>query len=341
MHMSKIINKIGVIGAGAWGTALAMTAQRAGRDVIIHAHESDVANTINQVHENTFFLPGVQINKEIRATTDLKKIALCDAIFLAMPAQFMRTVTSGMTTCWQAEVPAVICAKGIEQKTGSLLSEIVSQTLPGIPLAVLSGPTFAVEVAKGLPTAVTLASKSVDALTALSKAITTPTFRAYKSDDVVGVELCGAIKNVLAIGCGIIEGRKLGDNARAAFITRGLAEITRLARAKGANTRTMLGLSGLGDITLTCNAFQSRNFSLGVALGEGHDLDKILAMRSTVAEGVFTASSVVLLAKTLKIDTPLCAAMDNILNKNVDIDKTIEELLARPVGDEYPLEQKL
>ena len=335
--MTKIIQKIGVVGAGAWGTALAITAQRAGRDVLIHAHEADVANKINQAHENTYFLPGVQINKSIRATTNLKKIAICEAIFLAMPAQFMRETTSEMKVFWKTGVPAVICAKGIEQQTGSLLSEIVAQTLPSVALAILSGPTFAIEVAKGLPTAVTLASKDADALAALSKAITTSTFRAYKSQDTVGVEICGAIKNVLAIGCGIIEGRKLGDNARAAFITRGLAEIARIAKAKGADTGTMLGLSGLGDLTLTCNAMQSRNFSLGVALGEGYALDKILTRRFSVAEGVFTASSAVLLAKTLNVNAPICTAMDNILNKKSDIDKTIQDLLARPVGNEDPL----
>ena len=339
--MSKTIKKVGVIGAGAWGTALAIVAQRAGQDVTIYAHETDVASTINQAHENTYFLPGIKISRHICATTDLKKIASCEAIFLALPAQFMRETTAKMKVFWQAGVPAVICAKGIEQKTGSLLSEIVAETLPDIPLAILSGPTFAIEVAKGLPTAVTLASKDVKTLAALSKAISTPTFRAYRSQDVVGVEICGAIKNVFAIGCGIIEGRKLGDNARAAFITRGLAEIARIAKAKGADTGTLLGLSGLGDLTLTCNAAQSRNFSLGVALGEGQDLKKILATRSSVAEGVFTASSAVLLAKTLKIDTPLCAAMDNILNKKADIDKTIQDLLARPVGNENPLGQKI
>ena len=335
--MSIIIQKVGVIGAGAWGTALAVTARRAGRDVVIQAHEEDVANTINQAHENQHFLPGIQLDKGIQATTDLSEIAACDAVLLAMPAQFLRAVTGEMAALWRANVPAVICAKGIEQKTGALLSEIASQTLPGITLAVLSGPTFAVEVAMGLPTAVTLASKDADTVAALSKAISTPTFRAYRSNDIIGVELGGAIKNVLAIGCGIIEGRKLGDNARAAFITRGLAEIARMAAAKGADPGTMLGLSGLGDLTLTCNAMQSRNFSLGVALGQGQALGDILAKRSSVAEGVFTASSAVQLAKALNVETPLCKAMDSILNNNADIDQTIQNLLARPVGDEDPL----
>jgi len=333
----SIIQKIGIIGAGAWGTALAITARRAGRDVVIQAHEADVANTINQVHENSFFLPGIPIDKGIWATTDLSKIAACDAVFLAMPAQYLRAVTGEMATFWRAGVPALICAKGIEQKTGLLLSEIATQTLPGVKLAVLSGPTFAIEVAKGLPTAVTLASKDVNTLVALSKTISTPTFRAYRSHDIIGVELGGAIKNVLAIGCGIIEGRKLGDNARAAFITRGLAEIARMAKAKGADPGTMLGLSGLGDLSLTCNAMQSRNFSLGVALGEGQVLGDILAKRHSIAEGVFTASSAVQLAKILNVEMPLCTAMDSILNKNGDIDKTIRNLLARPVGDEDQL----
>jgi glycerol-3-phosphate dehydrogenase (NAD(P)+) len=335
--MSNIIQKVGVIGAGAWGTALAATARRAGRDVVIQAHETDVANTINETHENRHFLPGVQLDEDIRATTDLSEITACDAVLLVMPAQFLRAVTGEMAALWRAGVPAVICAKGIEQNTGALLSEIAAQTLPGVTLAVLSGPTFAVEVAKGLPTAITLASKDANTVAALLKAISTPAFRAYRSDDVIGVELGGAIKNVLAIGCGIIEGRKLGDNARAAFITRGLAEIARMATAKGADPETLVGLSGLGDLTLTCNAMQSRNFSLGVALGQGQALGDILGERSSVAEGVFTASSAVQLAKTLNVEAPLCTAMDGILNNNADINQTIQNLLARPVGDEDPL----
>jgi glycerol-3-phosphate dehydrogenase (NAD(P)+) len=335
--MSLVIQKIGVVGAGAWGTALAATARRAGRDVLIQCHETEVAEAINQSHENTRFLPGVSLDKDIRATTDLKDITACDAVLLVMPAQFLRAITSQMAGSWRDGAPAVICAKGIEQKTGTLLSEIASETLPGVTLAVLSGPTFAIEVARGMPTAVTLASKDAETAAALSTAIGTPAFRAYRSDDIVGAELGGAIKNVLAIGCGIIEGRKMGDNARAAFITRGLAEIARLATAKGADPETLVGLSGLGDLTLTCNAMQSRNFSLGVALGEGRSLEDILAERASVTEGVFTASSAVQLAKSLNVEAPICSAMDGILNNNADIDATIQSLLARPVGHEAPL----
>jgi glycerol-3-phosphate dehydrogenase (NAD(P)+) len=335
--MNRTIQKIGIAGAGAWGTALAATARRAGRDVLIQAHEADVVEAINSAHENSRFLPGVKLDKEIRATADLKEITACDAVLLVMPAQFLRAATTEMAASWRDGVPAVICAKGIEQKTGALLSEVCAETLPGVTLAVLSGPTFAIEVAHGLPTAITLASKDSDQAAALATAMGTPTFRAYRSDDVVGVELGGAIKNVLAIGCGIIEGRGLGDNARAAFITRGLAEIARLATAKGASPETLVGLSGVGDLTLTCNAMQSRNFSLGVALGTGRSLQDILGERSSVSEGVFTASSAVRLAKSLKVDAPLCTAMDKILNSGADIEATIKGLLARPVGAEDPL----
>lgn len=335
--MSNTIHKIGVAGAGAWGTALAATARRAGREVVIWAHEADVVETINKTHENSQFLPGVKLDKNIRATTAIGEITDCDAVLLVMPAQFMRAATTDMAADWRAGVPAVICAKGIEQKSGALLSEICAQTLPGVPLAVLSGPTFAIEVAHGLPTAVTLACKDSGQGLALAGAIGTSTFRAYRSSDIIGVELGGAIKNVLAIGCGIIEGRGLGDNARAALITRGLAEIARLATAKGADPATIVGLSGVGDLTLTCNAMQSRNFSLGVALGAGRFLREILAERASVTEGVFTASSAVRLAKTLNVDAPLCTAMDQILNHHADIDATIKGLLARPVGEEDPL----
>ncbi len=335
--MNSKIQKIGIAGAGAWGTALAATAKRAGRDVIIQAHETDVVEAINSVHENSLYLPGIKLDKEIRATADLADITACDAVFLVMPAQFVRATTAKMVGSWRDGVPVVICAKGIEQKTGALLSEVCAETLPGVTLAVLSGPTLAIEVARGLPTAITLASKDSDQAAALAAAIGTPTFRVYLSDDVIGVGLGGAIKNVLAIGCGIIEGRGLGDNARAAFITRGLSELARLAAAKGASAETLVGLSGLGDLTLTCNATLSRNFSLGVALGAGRSLQDILGERSSVTEGVFTSSSTVRLAKILNIDAPLCTAMDNILNNNADIEATIKGLLARPVGAEDPL----
>jgi len=335
--MDMRIGKIGVVGAGAWGTALATVAHRAGHDVVIRARETEVVESINLRNINETFLPGVQLAPEIRATTDDADLRDCDAILLVVPAQFLRPVTQGLSPIWPAGVPAVICCKGIEQKSGALMSEVARETLPGVPLAVLSGPTFAIEVARGMPTAVTLAADDEITGAALSKALGTSHFRAYRSSDLIGAEIGGAVKNVLAIACGIVEGRNLGDNARAALITRGLAELARLAAAKGANAKTLMGLSGLGDLTLTCNAMQSRNFSLGVALGRGDSLNDILARRQSVAEGVHSAPSVIELAERLGVEIPISASVNAILNKGADIDTTIQDLLSRPVGDEDPL----
>ena len=333
--MTIKIETIGIVGAGAWGTALACAASRAGRSVVLQAHEPQVAEIINDINENVLFLPGVPLDRKIRATTDLSKVTACDAVLLVMPAQFLRAVTAEMASSWRPGVPAVICAKGIELNTGALMSEVATDTLGGIaPLAVLSGPTFAREVAEGLPTAVTLACPDADLGKALADALGTPRFRIYRSHDLIGAEIGGAVKNVLAIACGIVEGRDMGDNARAALITRGLSEIIRLALAKGGEAATVSGLAGLGDLTLTCNAIQSRNFSLGVALGEGRSLNDVLGERNSVAEGVHSAASVTALARRLGIEVPICAAVDTILNDNADIDATIIDLLARPVGAE-------
>ncbi len=326
--------RIGIVGAGGWGTALALVARRAGREVVIWAHEPEVADDINARHINPLYLPGVALDPKILATTDTAEAVRADAVLLAPPAQHMRRLARQLATVWRAGTPALICAKGIEQKSGALMSEVLAEELPGAGVAVLSGPTFAGEVARDLPTAITLAAKNLGLAEALSRALGTPRFRMYTSGDVVGAEIGGAVKNVLAIACGIIEGRKLGDNARAALITRGLAEMIRLARAKGGEPRTLMGLSGLGDLTLTCNAVQSRNFSLGLALGLDRPLAAILAERTTVAEGVFSASSVVALAGRLGIEMPICVAVDAVLNRGADLDSTIVALLARPVGAE-------
>jgi len=332
--MTNQMQTIGIVGAGAWGTALACTTARAGRTVIIQAHEPQVAAAINQDHENTVFLPGISLAPEIRASTDLSDLVACDAVLLVAPAQFMRAITTAMAPFWRSGVPAVICAKGIELNSGALMTEICGETLPQAPLAVLSGPTFAAEVANGLPTAVTLACPDAAQGRSLVDALGTPRFRIYRSDDLTGAEIGGAVKNVLAIACGIVEGRQLGDNARAALITRGLSEITRLAVAKGGARETVSGLAGLGDLTLTCNAMQSRNFSLGVALGEGRSLHDILGERVSVAEGVHSAEAVSALARRLNIEMPICTTVDGILNNSADIDASIAALMARPVGAE-------
>jgi len=322
--------KIGVIGAGAWGTALAQLSCDGGSEVVIQAHEPEVVEAINSSHENPVYLPGITLDPSVRAVADPAEAAEADIVLLAVPAQHLRAVASRASPALRPSVPAIICAKGIEAGTGALMSEVVADILPAATVAVLSGPSFATEVARGLPTALTFACTDPDVRAAVPVRIGTPRFRLYSTADVVGAEIGGAVKNVLAIACGIVTGRNLGDNARAALVTRGLAEIARLAGAKGARPETVMGLSGLGDLVLTCNAMQSRNFSLGVALGEGISLADILAARKSVAEGVHTAASVVALADQLGIEMPISAAVDAVLNRGADLDATIAGLLARP-----------
>ena len=321
---------IGVIGAGAWGTALAMAAARAGRRVVLQAREPEVVAAVNDRRENTLFLPGLPLDPAIRATGDFAVAAGADAVLLVTPAQHLRAACRALRPDLRPGAPVVICAKGIELDTGCLMTEAAAAELPDATLAVLSGPTFAAEVAKGLPTAVTLACADAGLGRAVVDAIGGRTFRPYLSDDLIGAQVGGAVKNVLAIACGVVEGRKLGDNARAALITRGLAEIARLGLRLGGRAETLMGLSGLGDLTLTCSSMQSRNMSLGAQLGQGRPLADILAERTSVAEGVYTARAVVDLAGRLGVDMPICAAVDAILNRGADLETVIDALLARP-----------
>jgi len=328
-----VIQKIGVVGAGAWGTALAATARRAGRDVTLWAREEEVVASITQSGRNALFLPDVAL-EDIRATGDLAAMAEQDALLLVVPSQFLAAICRQLKPMFAAHIPVVLCAKGVELSTGRLMSELVEQELPGSPLAVLSGPTFAIEVARGLPTAITLASTDTALAHALAAALGGPMFRPYVTDDVIGTEMGGAVKNVLAIACGVVEGRGLGQNARAALITRGLAEMVRLAMAKGARQTTCMGLSGLGDLMLTASSTQSRNYSLGVALGQGRALADILAERRSVAEGVDSARSVTALAESLGIDMPICRAVAGLVSGRATIDDVIAGLLSRPFGSE-------
>ncbi len=328
------MSKIGIIGGGAWGTALAETMRRAGNEVILQAREAEAVEAINKFHENKLFLPGIKLSPAVRATTRITEALEADIVLLVTPSQKLREVTLAAERDWPAHVPAVICCKGIEQETGDLMSEVVGQTLPGVPVAVLSGPTFAREVALNLPTAVTLACVDETLGKILMETLSAPRFRIYRSRDVAGAQVGGAVKNVIAIACGIVEGRKMGDNARAALITRGLAEIIRLGVAKGAMPETLAGLSGLGDLTLTCNAMQSRNFSLGVEIGQGKKMEDVLSARNSVAEGVYTAPSVSALARGLGVEVPICTAVDAVLHHFADIDASIAGLLARPLKAE-------
>ncbi|MHB1205133.1 MAG: NAD(P)H-dependent glycerol-3-phosphate dehydrogenase [Rhodospirillaceae bacterium] len=327
------MQKLGIIGGGAWGTALAVVARKAGRDVTLWAFEPEVVAAVNGQHRNPF-LPDLALDPAIIATGDLAAAVHADLLFLVVPAQFLRAICVQIAPMLAPRMPVVICAKGIEKGTGALMTDVVRETLPQAEMMVLSGPTFAGEVAAGLPTAITLGARDADAGARVAAAISSPTFRPYLSSDVIGAEVGGAVKNVLAIGCGIADGRKLGANARAALLTRGLAEIVRLAVARGGKAETLMGLSGLGDLVLTATSMQSRNYSLGVALGQGQTLAEILGGRRSVAEGVATAEAVVALAARIGVDMPICTAIDAVLNHGAQVDTALKGLLERPLRAE-------
>ena len=327
---------IGIIGGGAWGTTLGLVARRRDHAVLLWAHEAELVAAINARHANALYLPDIALDPGLRATGDLAAVAQSDLIVLATPAQHLRGVLGRVAPAWRKGTPAVIAVKGIEDRTAALMSEVVVAALPQAPIAILSGPTFAIEVARDLPTAVTVAATDTTLAATVADVLGSPRFRTYQSEDPIGAQIGGAVKNVLAIACGIVEGRGLGDNARAALITRGLAEMIRLGIAKGARPETFMGLSGLGDLTLTCNALQSRNFSLGFELGQGRALKDVLGARRSVAEGVATAAAVSTLAKRLGVDMPIALAVDGIVNHFAGIDATIAGLLARPVKLEMP-----
>ncbi len=326
-------DRISVIGAGAWGTALATVLARNGASVTLWAREPEIAETITRSHENPLFLPGIQLPRTLRAAATFEHIEHAQAILMVAPAQHVRAVLTAMRPHVPHGAPVVLCSKGIEQATGQLMSEVLADVLPQAAPAVLSGPSFAKDVARGLPTAVTLAAPAAIGRD-LAAAIGHEAFRVYATDDVIGAEVGGAVKNVLAIACGIVEGRELGDSARAALIARGFAEVQRLAAALGAKPDTLEGLSGLGDLILTCTSRQSRNMSLGIALGQGESLRKIMASRNTVAEGVHTAGAVVARAKKHGVDMPICQAIDAIVAGRWSVAQAIAALLSRPVTDE-------
>lgn len=328
------MKKAGIIGAGAWGTALAAVCARAGLEPLVWAREQEVADAINTAHENKLFLPGVRLDEKIRATNDFADLKPCDFLFLVAPAQFTRSVLKDLKPHIRGNAPLVICSKGIEAKTGKLLSEVVEKVAPGHPVLVLSGPSFAAEVASGKPTAVTLAGRGEELVHEIGRAFGGPGFRPYWTGDVIGAQIGGALKNVLAIACGICIGKGLGESARAALITRGLSEIIRFAKAKGGRATTLMGLCGVGDLVLTCTSEQSRNTSLGVAVGKGKTVKEIMAERKSVAEGVHTAPVVVELAAGMKVEMPIAEAVNDILHQDADVDHAIAGLLNRPFSEE-------
>ena len=320
----------GVIGGGAWGTALAQTLRLAGREVVLWAREPETVDDINTRHVNRTYLPGVDLDPDLKATLHLADVARCDAVLMVAPAQHVRGVMSELATHMRDGQPLVLCAKGLEQSSGQLMSDIAGTILPNVVLAVLSGPSFAADVARGLPAALTLACRNEVIGKALVDRMGYKHFRLYWSSDITGVELGGSIKNVLAIAAGIVDGKGLGASAHAALVTRGFAELRRLGEALGARSETMMGLSGLGDLLLTCGSPQSRNMSLGRALGQGGRLSDILGARVAVTEGVYTAAAVVSLARTHRIDMPISEAVHAILEGRIPVDDAISALMQRP-----------
>ena len=328
------MRQVGILGGGAWGTALAQVCARAGLEPMLWAREAEAVASINQTHENRLFLPGVALDDAVRATDQLAEVGGADFILAAAPAQHLRGVLREFALVARLGLPIVLCAKGIEQGSLKLMNEVLAETVTAAAPAVLSGPSFAAEVARGLPTAITLACPDPDLGRALAEAIATPAFRPYIAADMIGAEAGGAIKNVLAIACGIVEGRGLGRSAHAALVTRGFAELTRLAVALGGRAETVAGLCGLGDLVLTCSSAQSRNMSVGLALGRGESLEAALAGKISVAEGVASAPAVRQLARKLGVEAPISDAVAAILAGEIGVDSAIAGLLARPLKSE-------
>lgn len=323
--------KIGVAGAGAWGTALAQVLASDGDEVPVWAFEPEVAEAINTAHENSLYLSGIALSPAIHASSDLAVLTSCEALLVAVPAQHLRGIVAALP---HGGRPLILCSKGIEAGTGRLMSQVVEEVRPSAQVAVLSGPTFAHEVAAGLPTAITLACGDTALGERLARRIARPAFRPYLSDDVIGAEVGGAVKNVLAIACGVADGAGLGLNARASLISRGFAEMTRFGLALGARAETLSGLSGLGDLVLTCSSTNSRNFSLGKGLGEGLAAADLLGARRTVAEGAFTAPVLRDAARAAGVDMPIVESVCAVLEGEVGVPEMIELLLARPLRSE-------
>lgn len=332
--MTKTYQNIGVIGAGAWGTALAQTLAVAGRDVALWGFEKDCVNAINTKHENTLYLKGVPLSPKIKAVSDLSALIDCDALLVVTPAQHMRSSLAPIVNDLRPGLPVMLCSKGIEISTSLFMSEVLAEIAPQVEIAVLSGPSFAIDVAKGLPAAVTIACERQAVGDALCHMIAAPHFRPYLTRDVLGAEIGGAVKNVLAIACGLVLGLGLGRSAHAAIIARGFAEMRRLGLALGGRPETLAGLCGLGDLVLTCSSETSRNMSCGLALGRGESLDDIMAGRAAVTEGVATAPVLKALAAKHHVDMPICSAVADILSGETEMAAALTALLSRELKQE-------
>jgi glycerol-3-phosphate dehydrogenase (NAD(P)+) len=323
---------IGVVGGGAWGTALANAAAAAGNDVILYTREPGLAQAMRDTRENAQYLPGIHLHDAVGVTSALADAAQAKAVLVVTPAQSTSNVTQALAPLLDASTPLVLCAKGIERGSGRFLSDIVLEARPGSPVAILSGPSFARDVARDLPTAVTLACTDVALAAHLAQLLSGKVLRVYHSGDVRGVEIGGAAKNVLAIACGAAIGRGLGESAKAALIARGFAELMRFARAYGGRPETLMGLSGLGDLVLTCGSAQSRNFAFGLRLGEGASVAE--AAGGKLAEGVHTASVLVSLAQAKQVEMPIAEAVDALTDGRITIGEALDALMNRPLRAE-------
>ena len=331
--MSIPLTSIGVIGGGAWGTALANAAAVAGRDVVLWMRNAAQSERLQTTRVNARYLPGIRLHDRVKVTATPGDLRGASAALLVTPAQTIRATVERFSPVLAADAPLVVCAKGIERGTGRFLTDIVLAIRPDAPVGILSGPSFAEDVARGLPTAVTLAAREAPIATALAEALSGPTFRVYRGTDVRGVEIGGAAKNVLAIACGIVQGRGLGESAKAALIARGFAELMRFARAYGGRPETLMGLSGLGDLVLTCGSSQSRNFAFGERLGRGAAVAE--ASGGKLAEGAFTASVLVDLARAKTVDMPIAEAVAAVVTERLAIDDAIDALMTRPLKAEH------
>ncbi|HET6523234.1 NAD(P)H-dependent glycerol-3-phosphate dehydrogenase [Sphingopyxis sp.] len=321
----------GVVGGGAWGTALAQLLAAGGAPVRLWAREKDVVDAINAEHHNPVFLPGAALSPSLSATAELADMAGLDALLIVVPVPFLRAVLADLPS---GDAPLIFCSKGMEAGSFAFPIDMARDLVPQRPHAVLSGPTFAHEVAAGLPTAITLAAADADVAAALAQALARPHFRPYVSTDMIGAEIGGAVKNILAIACGIVDGAGLGLNARAALISRGFAEMTRFALARGAQAETLAGLAGLGDLVLTCTSSNSRNFALGQGLGRGEKVETLMADRRTVAEGAFSAPVVAAAARADGIDMPITDTVARLVAGEVRVADAIQALLSRPLRPE-------
>jgi len=323
---------ISVIGSGSWGTALAQSlANGGGHSVALWARDAALADAINTHHENIKYLAGTPLSENITATSNLADTCKSDIILMVTPAQAMRDILTNMKAHLNDEQTLVLCSKGLETGTGKFMSEVAADVLPNIKTAILTGPNFAIDIAKGKPAATTLACADHDLATTIQSAIASPYFRPYITNDIIGAQICGAFKNIIAIACGIAHGMDMGESARASLVTRGLAELSRLGAAMGANTETFMGLCGVGDIMLTCSSTQSRNFSFGLNLTQKIDATK---SKKYVTEGIHTAESAAKLANNYGVKMPICEAVNNCLNNGHTLDEVLQALLNRPLTNE-------